>query len=206
METRADGQERRRPFSPGWATDQLLDEIDREEEQLEAHFRRVRAAALAETSAAFTACGPGGQQVVQAMAVRMARRTDGGCLIRPRPGSPSALPVAADHVQPHSQQLLAALVRAYPTALGSAYSDWVMDHGRPLLTRQVSMNSLRGWTRQPAWSYLEHCDIVSFLVVPVQAAGRIVGTLTVWRERPGRALDEDDQVFAVEVGRRLVTA
>jgi GAF domain-containing protein len=204
MNIRAD--ERDRSFRPAWATDQLLEAIDQEQEQLEAHFRRVRAAALAETSAVFTAYGPRGQRAIRAMAGRMAWRVDGGCLIRPGPGGHRGLLVAADHVQPQARTLLAALVRASPTALGSAYSEWVLHHGRPLLTRQASLTSLRSWTAPPAWPYLEQREIASFLVVPLQADGRVVGTLTVWRERPGLALDEDDQVFAVEVGRRLVAA
>jgi GAF domain-containing protein len=166
--------------------------------------RRLRTLALAETSAAFTASGPSTQQVFQVMARRLANRVDGGCLIRPRPDAICAVPTAAAHARLQARPPLMALMQASPNALVSAYCAWVTERGRSMLTADVSPKALRLWTAEAAWPYLDACDISSFLVVPLRSAEQIVGTVALWRERPGRKLDEDDQLFAEEVGRRLV--
>jgi GAF domain-containing protein len=203
MEIRVDGRGRYRPFSPGderWTDSQ----DDHDDDGPPRRLRRLRALALAETSAAFTSGGSCGQAAFDALARRLAQRVDGGCLIRPRPGAPAAIPVAADHARRYSRGQLQALMDTSPDALGSAYCAWIAQHGRPILTREVTSKALHHWTDPAAWRYLEACHISTLLVVPVQSGSRTVGTLALWREGGCEALDEDDLVFAAEVGRRLV--
>jgi PAS domain S-box-containing protein len=43
--------------------------------------------------------------------------------------------------------------------------------------------------------YLDHFDMTSLLIVPLRARGRLLGTLSVSRDRPGRRYIADDQSF-----------
>jgi GAF domain-containing protein len=203
VEISADGRGRRRLYRTREGPRSLF---ERQEEWLPGRVRRLRALALRETSAAFTAAGSANQAAFDALAGRLANRLDGGCVIRPCAGADAAdgIPVAADFVRPDGRELLKALMRTSPTALGSAYCAWVIERERSMLTSDVSWKALRRWTDKAAWPFLEACDIFTFLVVPVRSSERVVGTLAVWRERPGQSLDEDDRVFAEEVGRRLL--
>ena len=166
--------------------------------------RRLRTLALAETSAAFTASGPSTQQVFQVMARRLANRVDGGCLIRPRTGG--------HRCRAHGRGACSA---ASQTAADGAHADEPGCPGLGLLRlghrarafdahRRRIAEGAAAVDRGGGVGYLDACDISSFLVVPLRSAEQIVGTVALWRERPGRKLDEDDQLFAEEVGRRLV--
>lgn len=55
-------------------------------------------------------------------------------------------------------------------------------------------------------TYLRRLAPVSLLAVPLQAPGRLLGTLTLISSDPRHRFDDDDVTFAEEIGRRLASA
>jgi GAF domain-containing protein len=84
-----------------------------------------------------------------------------------------------------------------------ACSTRVAQTGRPILISEVSPALLQVWTSLAGWNHLEHFDVRSLLVVPLRWAGRLRGSVLLWREGTCQPFTDLDLVFAEDVAVRL---
>jgi GAF domain-containing protein len=166
----------------------------------------ARRRALTLTSAAFVSAGPKRQAVHDAAAGLLARGLESGCAIRgvdpPTPGAA----VAVAHPSRRAQAWLRRLSRHDPAGVAGAFCARVLQTGEPIVLSVVSSALLRLWTSPVYWPYLDEHEISGVLVVPLVARGTVLGTLSLWRERPHGIFHEQDVVLVQEVARRLALA
>jgi GAF domain-containing protein len=179
------------------------------ETDLESCLRRerlVRARALAETSAAFSAGQHSIRVVCRELADRVAKVLAAACLIRPLSAGAEDLPVALGQVRDRFSRELATLVEANPQVLAGACSARAAEMDCSILLPEMPAKCLRLWSDQAAWACLDKLRVSSMLVTPVRASSRPVGSMLVWRQKPAGPLHADDQLFVEEVARRLACA
>lgn len=166
----------------------------------------ARRRALTLTSAAFVSAGPKRQAVHDAAAGLLARGLESGCAIRgvdpPTPGAAAAVA----HPSRRAQAWLRRLSRHDPAGVTGAFCARVLQTGEPIVLSVVSSALLRLWTSPVYWPYLDEHEVSGLLVVPLVARGTVVGTLSLWRERPHGIFHEQDVVLVQEVARRLALA
>ncbi len=89
---------------------------------------------------------------------------------------------------------------AYPATQGMAGS--VITSGQALLLPVVPPELAYSQIKPEYRPYLEHFGMASLLIVPLRARGRILGTIGLSRDRPGRPYTEADQQFLQELADR----
>ncbi|MDQ1624884.1 MAG: hypothetical protein QOJ49_382 [Actinomycetota bacterium] len=116
--------------------------------------------------------------------------------------------LAVAHVDPVKVEFVKALEERYPTDPDAATGATnVVRTGRSQLYREVTEEMLVAGTIDEEHLRLSReLGLRSGLIVPLEARGRVLGTLTlVWAESD-RRYDESDLAFAEELARRAATA
>ncbi|MBI5104001.1 MAG: EAL domain-containing protein [Solirubrobacterales bacterium] len=111
------------------------------------------------------------------------------------------LPGAARHRKPHAEELSRRLIAESPQGVDEGVGGQVIATGTPYLARHMPPDG------QPvAERYRQYIDEVgygSLIVVPLRSRGRVLGVLTVARDRGSAPYADEDLRFAVEVGERV---
>jgi len=204
--SRPAGTQNGRFFWPDLAVGSQGEPLETDPHSCSGRERLVRARALAETSAAFSAGGQNISVVCRELAERVANILLAGCLIRPLLGGVQVLPVALGQVRDDVKPEVANFIEANPQAILAACSARAAEMRCSILVSELAAKCLRLWTEQAAWPGLHKLAIRSVLVAPMCASERALGTILVWRLQPAPSLQAEDRLFVEEVARRLATA
>jgi PAS domain S-box-containing protein len=112
--------------------------------------------------------------------------------------------VAIEHQDPVKVEEVRALEREYPRPTDAAYGPAeVVRTGRSELVPEITDELLRGIARDERHlELLQRLELSSYLVTPLTARGRTVGTLTFVFAESGRRYDEDARLFLEDLSSR----
>jgi PAS domain S-box-containing protein len=112
--------------------------------------------------------------------------------------------LAAVHADPAQDPLVAELERRYPPEpYGSHPAASVLQGGRPEVADLMEDSFLRATTRDERhYEIVKALDFTSYMCVPLQARGRVLGALTLVSAGSGRRFGPADLALAEEFARR----
>jgi PAS domain S-box-containing protein len=116
--------------------------------------------------------------------------------------------VVIAHRNPEREQLLRDLRRRYPPELNEGHPvSEVLRSRRPLLIEDARQDALARAAVDEEHLRLYHAlEAVSYIVVPLEARGRLLGTISLGTGESGRTFGPADLEFAHEVARRAAVA
>lgn len=115
--------------------------------------------------------------------------------------------IQVGHADAELDPVAQGLMAYPPTTHGTHPAATVLDTGEPELISPVSSAFVDGLARDPAHrALIDELGAHAFLVVPLTARNRTLGTLTLVSSRPDRRFDQDHRVLAEELARRAAMA
>jgi PAS domain S-box-containing protein len=116
--------------------------------------------------------------------------------------------VVISHRDPAREDLLRELRRRYPPETNDAHPvSEVLRSAAPLLIEDARVDALeRAAVDAEHLSLYQALEAVSYIVVPLEARGRLLGTISLGTGESGRRFDEDDLELAHEIARRAALA
>jgi len=112
--------------------------------------------------------------------------------------------LAAVYADPDKKQLVAELERHYPPdPFGAHPAASVLRGGKPEVAEEMPDAYLRATTRDDRhFEIVKALDFVSYMCVPIEARGRVLGALTLVSAGSGRHFGTSDLALAEEFARR----
>ena len=115
--------------------------------------------------------------------------------------------LAVAHADPERQRLIDAQSPIIPTNGHASHPmAIVLETGRPLVDNAITDETRRSYASGEYLELLRRLDIRARMVVPLEARGRRIGTLTLATSDPARTFDEDDVALGVELAGRAALA
>jgi PAS domain S-box-containing protein len=116
--------------------------------------------------------------------------------------------VVISHRDPEREELLRQLRRHYPPEQNAAHPvSIVLRTGEPYLVEDAREDALERAAVDPQHLALYHAlDAVSYIVAPLEARGRLLGTISLGTGESGRTFGAADLALAHEVARRAALA
>jgi signal transduction histidine kinase len=173
--------------------------------QLEEQIRRseARAHALAELSQAFAEASLEYQPIFDMIAQRISELLGDTCVVTLISADEQWLEIQGlHHPDPEGVAFMRALTASTAYRTDDGLAGGVVQTGRPLLLPVVPPEQIRSRVKPEFASYLDRFGIASVLIVPLRTRGRILGTIGVTRDQPGRPYTEDDQAFLQDLAAR----
>ena len=172
--------------------------------QLEQHIQASadRATALAMLSQVLAESGHALTPLFQAIVEQMVQLLSDAAILTMLSDDQQLMQVMAiaHHHADGREAMQVLLPAAYHTTQGLAGR--VAQTGQALLLPVVSLEAVRTQIKPEYQPYLDRFGMASLLVVPLRARGRILGTLGVSRDQPGRPYSADDQAFLQDLADR----
>ncbi len=109
--------------------------------------------------------------------------------------------VASQHTNPSARKLLYRSLVSQEFGLDTALVQ-VVRTGEPLLVREVDPNNLAQVNLPNYMKYLDDIGIQCMLVVPIKGRNRILGTLSLLRDRGGKPYSNEDQALMMDMAYR----
>jgi signal transduction histidine kinase len=172
--------------------------------QAEAH--AARAAALSRASRAFAECGADVHELLDTIVAHTAEDYADVCTLMLLSASGDRLEVAGLHHRDRSARAQLRELMSSSSLAVDGIMGRVATTGEPVFAPRVDQErlsqeahpALRAWTR-------EHMPR-SLVIVPLRAAGRVIGVLSVARETMERPFDAEDLRFAQDFAERAATS
>lgn len=114
--------------------------------------------------------------------------------------------VAVHHVDPQALALMRALFASMPQRADEGVAGKVIRSKRGVLVPVIDPESARYQARSMYLPYLDHVGMHSLVQVPLVVRDRVLGTLAVSRDRPGRPYTEADLHFLEAIADRAAWA
>lgn len=188
-----------RPFALACAGARLRERAAR----LEAEVSAARAEAershallhlVADAARSSTEAGLDLQAVLEAAARNVSRIVGDLCIVGLVPEGSSVLEVRAiHHPDPDAVALLRRVFDETPHRLDEGLHGHVIATGESLLLAAVTPAEVMARVRPAYHPFLERYGAGSVVIAPMRARGRVVGTIHVSRDRPGRPFSEEDR-------------
>lgn len=166
--------------------------------QAEAQIRQqtLRSQILAEVSQAFSEALLDYQAVLDTITRRCANVLGDGCVIRLLSEDGQWLnPVAVYHRNSDARTFMQEYLVKTNQKADEGLHARVLQTNQPLVLPAVSMAELQRRVSPSILPYLERFQISSIVIAPLRARGRVIGTIGMLRDQPGRPYTADDQVF-----------
>ena len=176
-----------------------------ERKQAEDELRKnaARTQALADISRALAAVHLDYETVLDTMARRTTELIGDACSIHLVSDDGQWLEVASlYHPEPKTLAGLREILGTNPLRTDTGSVAQIIQTGRPMLIPAISPEQLKVIVPSTARSILDHISIHSLLTVPLRAQGRVLGTLTMTRDQPGRPYTSEDQAFLQDLADR----
>jgi signal transduction histidine kinase/PAS domain-containing protein len=177
-----------------------------ERKQAEEQIRRyaARMEALAEISRTFAEAGLDSQSVLDAVARRTAELIGDSCIIRLfATDNQQIMPVAFHHPNPKAHSLLgeALLKRVYERGIDKERFNKLLA-GESIYIPVVDPEAYRAQLESEFWPYIDAIGVSSVLSVPLKAQGRVIGALSISRDRQGAPYTHDDLTLLQNIADR----
>lgn len=114
--------------------------------------------------------------------------------------------VASYHPQPSIDQLQQQMAVAAPHHVSEGLTGQVARTGVPILIPHFDPHQYQAILRPERWSFVEHIQPHSAMVVPLRVRGRVIGTLTLLRNQTPEPYTPEDQQFVQELADRAAFA
>jgi signal transduction histidine kinase len=176
-----------------------------ERTRLEQHIRQdtARANARADLSQALAETRLDYQSLFATIARRIAELVGDTCIMTLLSEDEQWLQtVAVYHPDPDGLAFIRALMASEPYRANEGLAGRVVEMGKALLMSVVPQAQIRSQIKPEYASYLDRFGMSSLLIVPLRARGRVLGTLGVSRDQPGRPYTVDDQTLLQDLADR----
>ncbi|HEY3228652.1 MAG TPA: PAS domain S-box protein [Roseiflexaceae bacterium] len=176
-----------------------------ERTQLEAQIRQneARARSLAELSQTLAEASLEPQPLYETIARRISELIGDACTVGLLSEDGQWLGLLASyHPDPEGLAFIRALRDAPRYPVGQNQAGQVVQTGQPFLMPIVPPEAVRAQVKPELWPDLDRFGIAGVLIVPLRARGRILGTIGLTRDQPGRPYTADDQVFLQDLADR----
>ena len=186
----------------------VVQDIDaRKQAEEQVRLQAARQALLAEASRAFAAAGLDTRVLLDDIARRVGDTIGDTCVVRlVVEGGTLLEPAAIYHPDPAAAALIQELLAQEPARLDEGISAEVARTGQAVLVAEVPLAEQRRRIKPAYWPFLERLGAYSVLLVPLRIGGRILGTLGVSRDRPGRPYTPEDAALLQELADRAALA
>lgn len=167
----------------------------------------ARAEVLAEVAQALVKAGPEYRAVLDTVARRTSGLIGDACVVSLLSDDGQWLSsVAFYHPDPEANRLMSKLYEEPLNVDGGGLAARVIQTGLPQLIPVTSPEQIRPLIKPDYWPYLERIGIYSLLMVPLRTRDRIIGTLGLTRDNPGRPYTAGDQAFLQDLADRMSLA
>lgn len=178
-------------------------------ERAEAELRRQaqRAQILADISHALAGITLNYQAVLETIVQKVAALIGDACVLTLASEDGQTLsPVAMSHQDPEALPLMRELLASIPVDVGVGPAGEVVRTGQAVLVAEISQEELRAALEEAHWPHPERFTFHSMLVTPLRAQSRVLGTLSLAREKPGNPYTPEDLQFVQEIAGRAALA
>jgi PAS domain S-box-containing protein len=174
-------------------------------EQAQQAAARVRV--LAEASRTFAEASVDLQTVLDTCAATIGNLVGDQCILRLISPDGMWLTVASIyHRDPRRRAMIQETMAAAPQRADEGLVGSVVQSGQPLLIPVTQLEELRERVKPEHLAYFEAARVHSILVVLLRVRDRVIGTLGLGRELPGRPYTIEDQQFLQELADRAALA
>jgi PAS domain S-box-containing protein len=175
--------------------------------EAEARQNAARMNTLAEVSRAFSEAGIELSAVFSTIARRVSELIGDGCVVRLLSENGQRLePVAMHHTDPEALSFVRDVVAGDPIPADEGQNGQVVKTGTSLMIERTTAAESRDAVKEEHRAYLDRFGVQSVVIAPLRAPGRTIGTLTVFRDRQGRAFSSADEVLVQDVADRAALA
>ncbi len=162
-----------------------------------------RATALAKVSHALAEAGMDHQRILASIVRQTADLVGDACAMRLLSEDQQVLElVASYHPQPSIDQLQQQMAVAAPHHVSEGLTGQVAPTGVPILIPHYVPHQYQAILRPERWSFVEHIQPHSAMVVPLRVHGRVIDTLTLLRDQTPEPYTPEDQQFVQELADR----
>jgi len=156
-----------------------------------------RAIVLTETLQTIMEAGPDYQAVLNMIARSTADLIGDGCVIRLiSDDRMTHAPAAFHHSDPGTYQLLSEFIKSDVRPIDAGLTGYVIQSGRPLFVPSPETDQADPRTRSVYSTYFENHKFKSLLSVPLNARGKLIGTLALFRNKTEKPYSQEDLEFA----------
>ena len=164
---------------------------------------------LADASRAFAEAGLHLDEALDTIARRVAEDLRDACTVWLLTHDGRYLePRALHHGSPEAFERARVVLLDAPVRPDELLSGRVATTGEVIYLPQVSEDSIRNAVgqREAPISYLERLEVRSFIAVPLRAHGRLIGSLSAWRDTTTRPYSPEDVALLQEIAVRAALA
>ncbi|HZW04368.1 MAG TPA: diguanylate cyclase [Anaerolineaceae bacterium] len=173
--------------------------------QIEAQIRKnaARAEVLSSLSQAFAEAGLYYAAVLSTITHQITEKIGDASIIRMISDDNKWLDVVAvQHPEHEALVQLRRVLRKRRLQVDEGISGQALNTRRPLLIQNPSAYPDQALLQQEYSDWLTETEARSLLIIPLQAQGSLIGTLSVIRPRSGEPYDADDQIFFMNLADR----
>ncbi|HLF89301.1 MAG TPA: PAS domain S-box protein, partial [Anaerolineales bacterium] len=176
-----------------------------EREQLEVQLRQneARAQTLADVSRTLAEARLDHQPLFEMIARRVSELLGDSCNLSliSRDGKWLGT-IALYHPDKEGLAFMKSIVDTSPYPVGQGLAGQVAKTGEPVLIPIVPLEQILQQIKPEFLPYVDRYGIASVLIVPMRARDRVIGTLGVSRDQPGRPYTPEDQTFLQDLADR----
>lgn len=163
--------------------------------------------AIAEISNVFAEASHNAQTVVESLARLMVEHIGDWAVVRlPSEDGFWLNPVAIHHPDPEAAKFLEAMFRDAPLQFTEGMTGRVAATGEALMIPSISQERLREIIKPDYQRWIEHQTMYSILIVPMRRKMQVIGTIALFRGRPGVPYTTEDRRFVQNIADRAALA
>ncbi|HZD11715.1 MAG TPA: PAS domain S-box protein [Candidatus Binatia bacterium] len=172
----------------------------------EAALRRqvLRNEALATVSQAAATAAADPQAVLDTIAQQTAEVLGDACVLTLTEDEPRLQPVAFHHADAQAKALMAKAFASAPPRDQDMLSMRLLGQEEAVFIPVVAQEQIEKLLPSQGWPYASQVGVHSLLVVPLRLHGKIIGALSVTRDRSGDPYSEEDKTFLQNLADRAV--
>lgn len=163
--------------------------------------------AIAEISNVFAEASHDAQKVVESLAREMVEHIGDWAVVRlPSEDGIWLNPVAIHHPDPEAAKFLDTMFREAPLRFTEGMTGRVAASGEALMIPGIGPERLQKIIKPEYRPWIEHQPMYSILIVPMRRKMQVIGTIALFRGRPGMPYTIEDRRFVQNIADRAALA